>query len=162
MIRDGSGLKLKIPEENKRIHFTKTAGNKNANYISGRYQIGKDRGEVIMDTSLITRISKSAYVRNDIYFTAPFFVSNQGSGIFSYVGLFEYNRITDHFEHLDSYYLGDRVKNIELKDKIQTLEVKYSDYSQRQSFAETPEKEVCLQLVIQNKKFKVSHSKSQD
>jgi hypothetical protein len=80
-------------------------------------------------------------------FSAPFSVSNQGTGTFWYLGLFNLNTNTGEIGQIDTFFLGDRIKVNELKtdepfDVNSSLYVSYFKHDQKQSMAEKPSEKV--------------------
>jgi len=90
-------------------------------------------------------------------FVVPFAVSNQGTGIFWYLGLFILNTNTDDIRQIDTLFIGDRItvnslKTIEKFDVTPSLELSYlthhSHQNQQQSMSKIPRKEVALRINI--------------
>ncbi len=105
----------------------------------GTYSDGTEKGIVLLDYVKI-RIAHISNSKNNIYFVIPFIVSNQGSGAFYYLGLFEQKINELKITHLDSYFLGDRIKINNIKVGENKIDVKYKTHSPEQSMSETPTK----------------------
>ena len=108
-------------------------------YLRGSYIIGDEKGEVIVDNNKIIALNQS--IDNKEYFVIPFLVSNQGSGIFKYIGLFvvDYNAKT--ISQIDTYLLGDRIiLNTIDYDANSVLEIELNAHSQDQGMNEVPNK----------------------
>ncbi|MFA0324770.1 hypothetical protein AB4519_10210 [Vibrio splendidus] len=117
----------------------------------GRYDSGVERGVVTVDTNNLSAVTLS----KASFFVAPMWVSNQGSGVFYYLGLFKHDQQRSRVVLVDQLFLGDRVQ-------IQTLEVAqqqdlqsaskqtgegfigFTQHSAEQSFAESPSEKVLM------------------
>ncbi|CAK1772302.1 conserved hypothetical protein [Vibrio crassostreae] len=117
----------------------------------GRYDSGVERGVVTVDTKSLSAVT----LGNASFFVAPMWISNQGSGVFYYLGLFKHDQQRSRVVLVDQFFLGDRVQ-------IQTLDVTQQPHSQsqkkltgegfigftqhsaEQSFAEAPSEKVLM------------------
>ena len=82
-------------------------------------------------------------------------ISNQGSGVFYYLGLFKHDQQRSRVVLVDQLFLGDRVK-IQTLDVAQQSDSKsqnkltgqgfigFTQHSAEQSFAETPSEKVLM------------------
>ncbi|WP_017220686.1 hypothetical protein [Moritella dasanensis] len=113
----------------------------------GNYQIGEERGEVLLDYMFINVLG-SMTAENKMYFVAPFTVSNQGSGVFTYVGLFEQDIDNQTIQHLDSYFIGDRIKLNEMRLWDSKIELSFNQHGEQQAYAEVPTETVHLTLGV--------------
>lgn len=154
-----SGEPVISGEHDQKVALKNRLKGEHNNYIQGEYARDEEKGTMTLDTDLVVQISKIGDLNAEIYFAAPFSISNQGSGIFSYLGLFVYNRETRQIKHLDSFGLGDRVKSIMIKDQIQAVELVFRDYLVGQSYADIPLRKNYFLLSIERKKFVVLEKK---
>ncbi|WP_373960308.1 hypothetical protein [Vibrio gigantis] len=117
----------------------------------GRYDSGVERGVVTVDTKSLSAVT----LGNLSFFIAPMWISNQGSGVFYYLGLFKHDQQRSRVVLVDQLLLGDRVQ-------IQTLDVAeqpdsqlqkkltgegfigFTQHSAEQSFAEAPSEKVLM------------------
>ncbi|GIC80420.1 hypothetical protein FMO003_07010 [Moritella sp. F3] len=113
----------------------------------GNYQVGEERGEVLLDYMHINPLGQIT-ADNRIYFVAPFTVSNQGSGVFTYVGLFEQDIDNQTIQHLDSYFIGDRIKLNEMRLWDSKIELSFNQHGEQQAYAEVPTETVHLTLGV--------------
>jgi len=105
----------------------------------GNYSDGVEKGTILLDYVKI-KIANISNTKSSKYFVIPFIISNQGSGAFYYLGLFE-QRINElNITHLDSYFLGDRIKIYSIIIEENKIEVNYKTHSSEQNMAETPTK----------------------
>ncbi len=170
------GLAIQVPETKAVATLNEVVSLKDVDYFKGDYINDHDskaieRGSVYFDNHKITLISKVQAVKNAeniSYYAAPFMVSNQGSGMFSYVGLFSYNKHLKKSTHLDDFLLGDRVKSIQITDEIQAINISFMSYGIDQSFSEEPSLKKSINLLVGEdafKPYKTMHSswdKNQD
>ena len=82
------------------------------------------------------------------YFVAPFSVSNQGSGLLNYVGLFEQDFEGNRIRHLDSYFIGDRIQLNEIRIDGSLIGLSFNQHSDKQAYAEMPTEAVNLKLSV--------------
>jgi len=113
----------------------------------GNYQVGEERGEVLLDYMFINVLGPMT-TDNKMYFVAPFSVSNQGSGLFTYVGLFEQDLDNYTIQHLDSYFIGDRIKLNEMRLWDSNIELSFNQHGELQAYAEVPTETVHLTLGV--------------
>ncbi|MFT7681073.1 MAG: hypothetical protein ACI935_000517 [Moritella dasanensis] len=113
----------------------------------GNYQVDEERGEVLLDYMFINVLG-SMTAENKMYFVAPFTVSNQGSGVFTYVGLFEQDIDNQTIQHLDSYFIGDRIKINEMRLWDSKVELSFNQHGEQQAYAEVPTETVHLTLGV--------------
>ncbi|VAX17316.1 FIG01202709: hypothetical protein [hydrothermal vent metagenome] len=120
--------------------------------VKGSYTDGVERGIVVLDYMKITtlNISKSP---DQNYFVVPFFVSNQGTGVFYYLGLFVRNNSKMTIDHIDSYFLGDRIKISSINSDGNKIQIRLMDHSMKQSMAEEPNEEKNIKIRVTEKGF---------
>ncbi|EDK30882.1 hypothetical protein VSWAT3_12457 [Vibrionales bacterium SWAT-3] len=140
---------IKVPETNAYAFINEV--NDAKSLASGRYDSGVERGVVTVDTQKLLGVE----LGDTNIFVAPMWVSNQGSGVFYYLGLFKHDQQRSRVILVDQLFLGDRVE-------IQTLEVAQPDVTQakgkqngegfigftqhsaEQSFVEAPSEKVLM------------------
>ncbi|CAH6781476.1 conserved hypothetical protein [Vibrio chagasii] len=140
---------IKVPETNAYAFINEV--NEAKSLASGRYDSGVERGVVTVDTQKLLGVE----LGDTNIFVAPMWVSNQGSGVFYYLGLFKHDQQRSRVVLVDQLFLGDRVQ-------IQTLEVAQPDVTQakgkqngegfigftqhsaEQSFVEAPSEKVLM------------------
>ncbi|CAV25706.1 hypothetical protein AB4516_02720 [Vibrio sp. 10N.222.54.F12] len=101
---------IKVPETNAYAFINEVDGPRSIAF--GRYDSGVERGVVTVDTNNLSRV----ILGEASFFVAPMWVSNQGSGVFYYLGLFKHDQHRSRVVLVDQFFLGDRVR-------IQTLEI---------------------------------------
>lgn len=140
---------IKVPETNAYAFINEIDAPKAIAF--GRYDSGVERGVVTVDTKSLSAVT----LGNASFFVAPMWVSNQGSGVFYYLGLFKHDQQRSRVVLVDQLFLGDRVQ-------IQTLDVAqqpdsqsqkkltgegfigFTQHSAEQSFAEPPSEKVLM------------------
>lgn len=117
----------------------------------GRYDSGVERGVATVDTKSLAAVT----LGEATFFVAPMWISNQGSGVFYYLGLFKHDQQRSRVVLVDQLFLGDRVK-IQTLDVAQQPDSKsqnkltgqgfigFTQHSAEQSFAETPSEKVLM------------------
>ncbi|ROP22278.1 hypothetical protein [Vibrio crassostreae] len=140
---------IKVPENNAYAFINEIDAPKAIAF--GRYDSGVERGVVTVDTKSLSAVT----LGNASFFVAPMWISNQGSGVFYYLGLFKHDQQRSRVVLVDQLFLGDRVQ-------IQTLDVAeqpdsqsqkkltgegfigFTQHSAEQSFAEPPSEKVLM------------------
>ncbi|MEZ9565912.1 hypothetical protein AB4427_19340 [Vibrio artabrorum] len=136
---------IKVPETNAYAFINRVDNAKALAF--GRYDSGVERGVITVDTKKLSTV----IMGEASFFVAPMWVSNQGSGVFYYLGLFKFDQKRSRVVLVDQLLLGDRVQ-------IQTLDVTppadgqftgagfigFTQHSSKQSFAEAPSEKVLM------------------
>lgn len=136
-LKTSSDLIIKIPETNTTCKITKIIDKDSLNIVEGQYTVGEEKGVVYIDYKKILALNQSQ--KNETSFIIPFSVSNQGSGIFRYIGLFDLNIKDGTIRQINSKLLGDRVKLESIKyDGNKVIRVKMKIHSKEQNMSQTP------------------------
>ncbi len=142
---------IKVPDIEAYAALSELTEGASCRYANGRYSADFERGTVSLEyTSIATLNSNTRKMR----FVAPFYVSNQGSGVFAYLGLFELDHEQSEIQHIDSVFLGDRIdmKSVQVgepTDQYEVINIEFLQHSDQQSMVEQS-----LQLV--QKQFSVT------
>ena len=138
-IRTKEDLNIQLPEQPeatpvwaplRRIDSQATQRN-----AVGDYTLGEEQGTVTLSYDTIRTLNPAATNEKshnqNIMFVAPFSVSNQGTELLYYLGLFEQNNQKFTVQHKDSFFLGNRVKivSIEPDDQGQSVRVEYTEHN---------------------------------
>ncbi|PKV52765.1 hypothetical protein ATE84_4892 [Aquimarina sp. MAR_2010_214] len=143
---------ITIPETNAKCKISEVDTD-SLHVVKGIYVDGNERGEVVVDYLKITTLNQSS--ENEQYFMVPFKVSNQGSGIFNYIGMFVLDYEDKTIRQIDSYFLGDRIIIDSLKyNGSDTLQIQLKTHSEQQSFSETPVETKELEVSVNKNGFK--------
>jgi len=160
------GLKINIPETDAVAILNDVVTFDNADYFTANYSSKHsstliEKGSVFYDSRKIILISKvETDTSTRLSYAAPFTVSNQGSGLFTYIGLFIYDKALQKSTHLDSYFLGDRVKDVKISDEIQAIKVSFFQHTITQAFSEHPTERQTIHLSVAGKQKKFQFYKS--
>lgn len=133
---------IQLPDSEAKAPLTDLREYDDLHLATGKYQDGDEHGLVSLDYYNITPLHLGN-IDDEMVFSAPFSVSNQGTGTFWYLGLFKLNTNTGEIGQIDTFFLGDRIKVDELKtdepfDVTSNLHVIYLKHSPQQSMAEAP------------------------
>ncbi|MCL9774165.1 hypothetical protein [Vibrio methylphosphonaticus] len=107
---------------------------------SGRYDNGMERGHVYLLYQFKQEQTEKGVLSQVV---VPFAVSNQGSGVFYYLGLFDWDKARQRIILVDSAWLGDRVQ-VSQVDWEQSVIVRFKQHNAAQSMNEDPQDEVSL------------------
>ena len=152
-INTSNDFEIKIPEENLIATLNEfVLIDSTTEMAKGEYANGVVRGNVFLDFSKI-RTPNIGNSRDSFYFVAPFIVSNQGSGSFYYLGLFEHDVKKLSIKHLDSYFLGDRIRITSIKTDLNILEIELKVHSIKESMADEPSAKRKLKLKVTTTQF---------
>ena len=137
---------IQLPDSEAKAPLTDLRKYDDLHLATGKYQDGDEHGLVSLDYYNITPLHLGN-IDDEMVFSAPFSVSNQGTGTFWYLGLFNLNTNTGEIGQIDTFFLGDRIKVNELKtdepfDVNSSLYVSYFKHDQKQSMAEKPSEKV--------------------
>jgi hypothetical protein len=119
--------------------------------IIGQYDSGVERGKVFVFYHHLQTIGKD--YADPKGFVAPFMISNQGSGLFYYLGLFRWDGQKSRVVLSDSVLLGDR---IELDGIVRTddkLSVRFKQHSETQAMSDAPNADTRLEVGVQSGKI---------
>lgn len=135
--KTSNDLIVKIPEINVDCRIIEIINNDSTHFAKGSYAKDEEKGIVFIDYLKILALNHSS--ENLIYFIMPFDVSNQGSAVFKYIGLFILNSKEITIKHIDSKFLGDRIKLETLEyDGNKLVHVKMKVHSKEQSMSSSP------------------------
>lgn len=137
---------IQLPDSKVKASLTELREYDDVHLATGIYEDGDEHGLVSLDYYNITPLHLGN-IDDEMVFSAPFSVTNQGTGNFWYLGLFNLNTKTGEIEQIDTFFLGDRIKVDELKpdepfDVTSSLHVIYLKHSPQQSMAEKPSEKV--------------------
>ena len=155
----GHPLTVTYPAGDHQVELNKTETIAGVHYLIGHYQIVLkeaqgdekpvyDRGSIYVNMSKMRLITENK--NQDIYFVAPFVMQTAGSGVFVYMGLFSYDIESQKSAHLDSFLLGDRIRDETIYFTKDYIQVDYKDYADNQSFSDFPSELKSISLLIQN------------
>lgn len=117
---------------------------------AGGYDDGVDRGNVY----LLYRFKQIMLENDKLRFAiVPFAVSNQGSGVFYYLGLFNWDEARQRVILTDAKLTGDRINIESLNVTGQKITLTFKSHGPEQSMAEAPAKENALVCTLQKGKL---------
>ncbi|MEZ8284935.1 hypothetical protein AB4277_05495 [Vibrio splendidus] len=140
---------IKVPETNAYAFINEVDEPRTIAF--GRYDSGVERGVVTVDTQSLASVT----LGQASFFVAPMWISNQGSGVFYYLGLFKHDQQRSRVVLVDQLLLGDRVQ-IQTLDVTQPVEgttnskltgkgfIGFTQHSAEQSFVEAPSEKVLM------------------
>ena len=138
---------VKIPDTNIKCNITEFIDTDSLSYAKGNYIDDEEKGEVLIDNSKIVALNKST--KDLVFLVIPFSISNQGSGIFKYLGLFKLDYKAKTINQIDSYFLGDRIKINSINyDGVDKLQVEINIHSKNQAMSESPSELNIFNLII--------------
>jgi len=151
-MKTSNDLTIKVPETEMICKINDFITIDSTEMAKGSYTDGVEKGIVVLDyMKIITpNISKS---KDRNYIVAPFFVSNQGTGVFYYLGLFVENTKEMTVNHIDSFFLGDRIKISSITFDGNKIQIKFKTHSEIQSMAEEPAEEKNIKIRVTEKGF---------
>ena len=146
-LNTSSDFYVKIPDTNIKCKITELIDSDSLRYAKGYYMVGDEKGEVIIDNLKIVALNQPT--KNVEYLVIPFSISNQGSGLLKYLGMFKLDYKTKIINQVASYFLGDRIKINSIKyDGIDKLQVEINIHSKNQSMSESPSELKVLELKV--------------
>ncbi|MFC5080691.1 hypothetical protein VTH8203_01955 [Vibrio thalassae] len=122
----------------------------NKQVAAGGYDDGVDRGNVY----LLYRFKQIMLENDKLRFAiVPFAVSNQGSGVFYYLGLFNWDEARQRVILTDAKLAGDRINIESLNVTGQKITLTFKSHGPEQSMAEAPAKENALVCTLKKGKL---------
>ena len=147
-MKTSSDFIITLPDSGVGVKLTTIIGlGTSEGKAQGNYQVDEERGEVLLDFMHISVLSPTTS-DNLMYFAAPFSVNNQGSGLFTYIGLFEQDLDNQTIRHLDSYFIGDRIQLNEMGIYGSKIALSFNQHGDKQAYAEAPTETVHLTLNV--------------
>ncbi|WP_353498840.1 hypothetical protein [Vibrio sp. CB1-14] len=108
---------------------------------AGSYDDGMERGNVY----LLYRYQQAIYDGKSLAGIAiPFAVSNQGSGVFYYLGLFKWDSSRQRVILSDAKFAGDRIALLTLTRMDDRMTLAFKSHGQYQSMSEAPDENETL------------------
>jgi len=150
--KTSNDLIIKIPEINADCKIIEIIDIDSTHIAKGNYAKDEEKGIVFIDYLKILALNES--LEDLIYFVIPFTVSNQGSGVFNYIGLFELNTKEAKIKHSNSKFLGDRIKLESVKyDGNKLIQVQIKVHSKEQSMSASPSETKEISFIIEKNKL---------
>jgi len=138
-IRTPNPWTVKIPETSA---FTFIDDVVQGNLLKGSYEDGAERGVVKIDSQKIVSLDTNTHI-------SVLALSNQGSGLFYYLMLSQYDEFRQRLITKDSVLLGDRIDVLTLEEgENQSVVVTFLEHEKGQAMAETPSKLVKRIFVV--------------
>jgi hypothetical protein len=138
-IRTPNPWTVKIPETSA---FTFIDDVVQGNLLKGSYEDGAERGVVTIDSQKIVSLDTNTHI-------SVLALSNQGSGLFYYLMLSQYDEFRQRLITKDSVLLGDRIDVLALEEgENQSVVVTFLEHEKGQAMAETPSKLVKRIFVV--------------
>lgn len=152
-IRTKEDLNIQLPEQPSEspvwVPLRKIDSQATQRSAVGDYTLGEERGTVTLSFDTI-RTLNTEIDNKKIMFVAPFSVSNQGTGVFYYLGIFEQDNQKFTVRHLDSFFIGDRVNivSIEPDSQGQTVSVEYTAHDPANEANDTLQPTLSIKLDV--------------
>lgn len=133
---------IELPESAVKVPLTELKEYNGHHFAIGHYQHDQERGVVSVDYPRIT-VLNFTYVQDEMIFAVPFSVSNQGSGVHWYIGLYNMNTKYGDIQQIDSLFVGDRIVINEMNtdepfDVTSSIRLAYFSHGPAQSMADDP------------------------
>lgn len=148
----GQVWRLEVPEREARAVLTEIDTDGEPPYAAGRYEAGEERGEARLYYRYLQPLNLGD-AEDEMYFVAPYTISNQGSGVFWYLGLFRFDTASYAIAQRDSLLLGDRIafEGIAVEEPLEItgrLGVRLKEHGPQASLAEAPDSPRTLTLAV--------------
>ena len=145
---------IQLPDTDIMVELNDFDGKHENKRAVGSYVNGVEKGQIAVNYFKLLPINIGD-PSQQMTFTVPYTVSNQGSGVFHYVGLFRLHHASKHIEQLDSLFLGDRIKldNIEIDapfDVTGSIIAHYHTHTTEQAMNEKPNQAISLTIKVEN------------
>ncbi len=151
-MKTANDFMVNVPETGSTCKLVDLADMGSQKVAKGSYTAGEERGMVMLDYMNITTVNL-ADPMSQIYFVAPFAVSNQGSGVFYYMGLFAQDVEKMSIKHVDSFFMGDRVVVENIRSLGREVQVEIKVHSDGQAMAAAPADRQELEIKVGQEGF---------
>ncbi|OLQ94429.1 hypothetical protein BIY21_08915 [Vibrio ponticus] len=118
----------------------------------GPYDSGAERGQVTVSTKWLTFVDTNQYI-------SLMTVSNQGSGVFSYLASFRYDTERKRVVLIDSVLIGDRIAVDKLAYDNSQVAIDYRQHSVNQPMSAEPEEKVTQLITVNSNLTLLLHTK---
>ncbi|ROV60222.1 hypothetical protein EGH82_10490 [Vibrio ponticus] len=118
----------------------------------GPYDSGVERGQVTVSTKWLMFVDTNQYI-------SLMTVSNQGSGVFSYLASFRYDTERKRVVLVDSVLIGDRIVVDELVYDNAQVAIDYRQHSANQPMSAEPEEKVTQLITVNSNLTLLLHTK---
>ncbi|QYK00576.1 hypothetical protein [Shewanella psychrotolerans] len=150
---------IDLPESDTKVALTKVTTIGERHLATGQYRNGAEHGVVGVDFYKIIPLNLPSS-DNEMVFIVPFSVSNQGSGVFWYLGLFLLNSDTAEIKQTDTTFIGDRIQIQTLHidepfDVTSSIVVSYLQRGQSQSMVEPPKELIEKRIRVSAQGFSI-------
>ncbi|MFB2647976.1 hypothetical protein [Shewanella mangrovisoli] len=167
-------FEVKLPDSQLPVVLTHFIKIKQTEFALGDYQQGEEKGRVLLDYLRITPLNFDPALEPDTQsdaplqddpkqqtmpFVAPYIVTNQGSGVFWYLGLFSLDYAQNRLVHLGSVFIGDRIE-VDSIEPVYPFEapfkvaITYRDRAADQPMAEEPNVAKTLEVGVSETEIK--------
>ncbi|MGF1832307.1 hypothetical protein [Photobacterium sanguinicancri] len=148
---------IELPDSKLKIPLMELKEYNGHHFAVGEYQFGQERGVVSVDYPRIT-VLNFTYVQDEMIFAVPFSVSNQGSGVHWYIGLYNMNTKYGDIQQIDSLFVGDRIVINEMNtdepfDVTSSIRLAYFSHGPAQSMADDPNESASKAIKVTPKGF---------
>jgi len=143
---------IKIPETDSICKLTEFEKIDSLEYAKGSYSDEDEIGDVFLDYLQMHPIHLTGK-KTVFFFVAPFIVTNQGSGIFYYLGFFTTDTKEMRITHLDSYFLGDTILIESIKITGNRIKISIKVHSEDQAMSDDPDQTKNFELKVNKKGF---------
>ncbi|USD66868.1 hypothetical protein [Vibrio sp. SCSIO 43136] len=150
-LKDAQPWRVAIPDTMASAMLTDIPDMATNTVAQGNYRNGPEVGTVSLDYSQLLVLYFKDQPSSQMTFVAPYSVSNQGSGVFYYLGLFRLDHQHKKVDQLDYQLLGDRIQNLALSldhpfDVTQSIIASFKKHSDKQAMAESPSEQTSLTI----------------
>lgn len=142
-----AGTTLQIPGEDTQARITTETGTSSDDVLYSATFGEDESGFVAVVENRLAALSPTEFV-------VPFAVSSAGSGTFSYLGLLVDN--DGQLEHVDSFFLGDRIRITDVSVSDTMITVETLDRHTDQAMSDDPTIVVVRELTAENGSLKLS------
>ncbi len=143
---------IKIPETDSICKLNEFEKIDTIEYAKGSYTNDGDIGDIFLDYLQIQTVNLSGK-KAEHYFVAPFIETNQGSGIFYYLGFFINDTKEMKISHLDSFFLGDTILIESIIINGNKIKINIKTHSTDQPMVDIPDQDKSFVLKINKKGF---------
>lgn len=159
-LKDAQPWHIQLPESDVMVELSGFNGEHENRRAIGHYENGLEKGQIALNYFKLLPLNIGD-PSQQMTFTVPYIVNNQGSGVFLYIGLFRLHHDSKHIEQLDSLFLGDRIQLDQIEvdipfDVTSSIIAHYRTHTTEQAMSEQPNQTISLMIKVENDQLNAS------
>lgn len=158
-LSSGYAIIMVYPETDIKVKIDKAETVEGVYYLRGHYQKlqqqAKDNEQAVYDRGLLYLNMSKMVILNEqetglVHYAAPFIINTVGGGVFVYTGLFSYHKHSKKSVHIDSFLLGERIREEKISYIRDHLQVDFKGHAEGQVLTDYASEHKVIYLQLMN------------